>query len=236
MDNIKAVILAGGKGTRLHPVTLESPKPLLTVKRWPILNHLIDFLVKYGVDEIDILISESHQQDFAWWKKRYKKALPRKTRLHIEREALGTFGGLKFVKPPLKKTFIMTNGDELKDFNLEEAYNFHIKNPAHPIATIALVKVSDPSHYGVPIMDGDMIKEFLEKPQNPPSDYVSSGFYFLEPEVFKYADWSKGFLMIERDIFPKIAADGKLAGYRIDNGRWYDTGTFERWEKAIKEW
>jgi NDP-sugar pyrophosphorylase family protein len=105
------------------------------------------------------------------------------------------------------------------------------------------VKVENPSDYGVPVMSGDKITEFLEKPKNlyPPvggrhSNYISSGLYVLEPEVFKYADWNKGHLMIEKDIFPKLAAAGKLAGYKVENGRWFDCGTFARWEKAIKEW
>jgi NDP-sugar pyrophosphorylase family protein len=140
------------------------------------------------------------------------------------------------LKQYLETTFVLSNGDELKDFPLDKLLEFHKNHKEKPLATIALVKVENPSDYGVPVMEGDKIRQFLEKPKDPPSNFISSGLYVLEPEVFKHADWSKGFLMIEKDIFPKLAAAGKLAGYKVENGRWYDCGTFTRWEKAIREW
>ncbi|MEK7110425.1 MAG: sugar phosphate nucleotidyltransferase, partial [Patescibacteria group bacterium] len=99
-----------------------------------------------------------------------------------------------------------------------------------------LVEVPHPSEYGVPVMDGHNIKQFLEKPTEPPSNFISSGLYMLEPEVFKHADFSQPIVMIEHDIFPKLAAEGKLYGFKPPNARWYDCGTLERWERAIKEW
>ena len=223
-------------GARLRPVTLETPKPLITVKRKPILNHLLELFSKHGIDEPIVIISESHQDDFKWWRKRYEDSLPKKLRFEIESEPLGTFGYLNNLKNELKEYFILSNGDELKDFHLTNLIQAHRANKNKPVATIALVKVPNPSDYGVPTLIDDKIKEFIEKPQNPTSDYISSGLYVVEPEIFNYADWSKGYLMIEKDIFPKLAAAGKLAGYKVENGRWYDCGTFERWEKAIKEW
>ncbi len=233
---MRGVILAGGLGTRLHPVTLEIPKPLLTVRRKPILNHLVELFVRHGVNEPIILVNKNHADDYEWWQKRYQKELPEDLEIRVEPEPLGTFGGLALVKEKLKETFILSNGDELKDFHIADLVKFHREHRERPLATIALVKVPNPSDYGVPVMSGDKISEFLEKPQNPPSDFISSGLYILEPEVFNYADWAKKFLMIEKDIFPALAAAGKLAGYKVKNGRWFDCGTFERWEKAIKEW
>ena len=220
----------------MHPVTLETPKPLLTIKRKPILNHLLELFSRHAIDEPIVLINKSHQDDYLWWRKRYQNELPPKLIVEIEPEPLGTFGGLRGLRAGLQETFILSNGDELKDFHLTNLVEFHKNNPAKPAATIALVKVENPSDYGVPVISGDKITEFLEKPKNPPSSYISSGLYVLEPEVFEYADWNKGHLMIEKDIFPKLAAGGKLAGYKVENGRWYDCGTFSRWEKAIKEW
>ncbi len=233
---MKGVILAGGLGTRLHPITLEIPKSLLTVKKKPIINYLIDLFFRYGVKNTTILINEKNKEDFDWWRKRYGSALPGGLNIKAEGKLRGTFGGLESLQRELSETFLLTNGDEIKDFNLNELVKFHKNNPSKPFATIALVEVPNPSDYGVPVMAGDRIKEFLEKPKNSPSKFISSGLYVLEPGVFKYADWSKEFLMIEKDIFPKLAADGKLCGYKIKNGRWQDCGNFERWEKAIKEW
>ncbi|MDP3901393.1 MAG: nucleotidyltransferase family protein [bacterium] len=237
MDKVrKAVILAGGLGTRLYPVTLEIPKPLLTVNRRPILNYLLDLFTQYGVDEQILLINKDHQDDYRWWQRRYLDSLSPGLQIEIEPEPLGTFGGLKDLQSKLQETFILSNADELKDFNLNVLTDFHRKLDSKPIATIALVQVPNPSNYGVPIMEGDQIKKFLEKPKNPPADFISSGLYILEPDIFQYADFSKKHLMIEKDIFPKLAFDNKLSGLKMDDGRWFDCGTFERWERAIKEW
>lgn len=233
---MQAVILAGGFGTRLRPVTLETPKPLITVNRKPILNHLLDFFTEHGVTHPTILINKDHRDDYRWWRLRYLERLPENLKIKVEPKPLGTFGGLKHLKKDLMETFILSNGDELKKFNLKKIVEAHRKNPNRPLATIALVKVENPSDYGVPLMSGNKIRQFLEKPKSPPSNYISSGLYILEPEIFKYADFSKGFLMIEKDIFPKLAEAGKLAGYKVKNGKWFDCGTFERWERAIRGW
>lgn len=233
---MKAVILAGGLGTRLHPVTLEIPKPLITVKRKPILNHLLRLFENHGVTESIIIINKNHCEDYKWWHKRYANELPENLKIEVEPRPLGTFGGLKYFQKKLTETFILSNGDELKDFDLNSLIKFHKNHHNKPLATIALVKVKNPSDYGVPVMAGNRIREFLEKPQNPPSNFISSGLYILEPEIFKYADFSKGYLMIEKDIFPKLAADGKLAGYKVKNYRWFPCDTPEKWERAIKNW
>lgn len=233
---MKLVIQAGGAGTRLRPVTYEIPKPLITVNKKPILNHLLEFFAKYGVDQPIINISSEHIEDYKWWRKRHGKRLPKNLKIVVEKGSLGTFGGFKDLKKYLKKRFVLSWGDELKDFEFDKFLKAHDENPDKPVATIACVKVDDARMYGVPVMQGNKVTAFLEKPANPPSNFVNSGLVILEPEVFDYADFSKGFLMIEKDIYPKLAAIGKLAGYKIENGRWYDCGTLERWEKAIKEW
>ena len=242
-NGMRVVILAGGSGTRLQPVTLEIPKPLLNVQKKPILSHLVAFFNRHGIADSIILIHKNHKEDYQWWKKRYHKELPKNLRIKIEPKPLGTFGGLKYLNKDLTESFILSNGDELKDFNLTDLIKSHKNNSQHPVATIALVKVKNPSDYGVPIRKGSRIEKFLEKPKNPClpvgrhlSNFISSGLYVLEPEIFQYADWSRGFLMIEKDIFPKLADAGKLAGYKIKNGRWFDCGILERWEKAIKGW
>jgi len=233
---MKAVILAGGLGTRLRPITYEIPKPLLTVKKKPIINHLIELFCRHGVGEIAVLAAEGHRNDFSRWQYAWQEELPQANiSIFFEDKPRGTFGGMKLVKDWLGgEAFILSNGDELKDFDLGKLRSFHAEHK--PLGTIALVQVPNPREYGVPILNGPHIKEFLEKPQNPPTDFVSSGLYILEPQVFDYADFSKENLMIEKDIFPRLAAEGKLAGLKMENSRWYDCGNLERWEKAIKEW
>jgi NDP-sugar pyrophosphorylase family protein len=233
---MKAVILVGGNGTRLRPITYEIPKPLVTVKKKPIVNHLLDLFAKYGVREVALLAAEGHRADFARWKKTWKGELPiTKISTFFEEKPRGTFGGLMMLRDWLGgDDFILTNGDELKDFDLDRLIKFH--NGKKVVATLALVPVENPSEYGVPVVENGYVREFLEKPSDPPSHYVSSGLYILDPSVLRYGDLKKDFLMFEKDIFPQLASEGKLAAMELPDARWYDTGTLERWERAIREW
>jgi len=227
----KAVILAGGKGTRLYPITYEIPKPLLPVKKKPIINHLVDLFLKQGTTELAVLVNKEFKDEFDWWKKRYYPK--QKILIQEEKERLGTFGGLWILKDWLSdNNFFFTNGDELKKIDLAKMVQFHNKLPV--LGTIALVKVSNPQDYGVVICKNGVVQEYLEKPKNPPSRYVSSGLYLFSPEIFKYHPGLK-FSMVEADLFPKLAKERKLGGFKF-NGKWMDCGTFERYEKALKEW
>jgi len=150
-----------------------------------------------------------------------------------ETEPLGTAGPLRLGKNMLTESFIVSNGDELKDINIEEMYQLHKESNA--LVTIALTTVEDPSKYGVARLSGSKILEFVEKPkkEEAPSKLINSGFYIIEPEVIDLIP--KGFTMLEKDIFPKLAKRGRLFGYPF-SGQWFDTGNIERYEKALKEW
>lgn len=231
LSNYKAVILAGGKGTRLYPVTKEIPKPLLPINKKPIINYLVDLFFSQGVRDIAVLINKDFRDDFDWWRKRYYPE--NRIKLVEEPEPLGTFGGLFFLKDWLSNSpFFFSNGDELKKIDLVKMANFHqkLKTPA----TIALVQVQEPQYYGVVICEDGKVKEFLEKPENPPSKYINSGLYLFSPEIFNYHPGPK-FLMLEKDIFPKLAEKEKLAGFQFQ-GKWMDCGTWERYSKALKTW
>lgn len=247
LTNYKAVILAGGKATRLYPVTYEIPKPLLPVRKKPIINYLVDLFFGQKIKEIAVLINKDFEEEFNWWKKRYYSNLPagRKIQILKEEKPLGTLGGLWYLKDWLKKApFFLSNGDELKKINLAKMTQFHQQKPV--LGTIALVKVPNPENYGVMICKKGIIQEFLEKPspaqilkktwagKKSPSKYISSGLYLFSPEVFQYHPGPK-FSMVETDLFPKLAKEKKLAGFKF-NGKWMDTGTFERYEEALKKW
>ena len=237
----KALILAGGLGTRLYPVTLEIPKPLLTVNKKPILNYLIEFFDVHGIEEIGVVISQRNFEDFRWWYKRYKVELPRRgVKFFIEEKPMGTFGGvLHIAQSWLLKSdvFFITNGDEIKFFDLEEMLEFHLEH--QPLGTVALVRVKNPSAYGVAVLEGHKVKHFLEKPKNPPTNYISSGLYLLEKGIFDYLKTHKDllrrkFIMAEKDVLPRLAKDKQLFGFKA-KGHWFDCGTFERWEETIKK-
>ena len=228
---IKAVILAGGKGTRLYPITKEIPKPLLPVKRKPIINYLVDLFLKFSIRDIFVLINKEFSEDFKWWKKRY---YPKNKIIFVEEQKpLGTWGGVALIKKQLQNSyFYLTNGDELKEIDLKEMFEFHIKKQV--LATIALVKVPNPQDYGVAVLKGDLIENFIEKPKNPPSNYISSGLYLFSPKILDYHRGLK-FQMVERDVFPKLTKNKQLGGFKIQ-GRWVDCGTWQRYENALKIW
>lgn len=231
LSNYKAVILAGGKGTRLYPITYEIPKNLLPVKKKPIINYLVELFLEQGIKEVAILISENFREEFDWWKKRYYSTGGIK--FIEEKEPLGTFGGLWFLKDWLSQTpFFLTNGDELKEIDLQKMAQFHNQHSA--LGTIALVRVPNPKDYGVIICKNGIIEGFLEKPEKPESEYISSGLYLFSPEIFDYHPGPK-FTMVETDIFPRIVKEKKLAGFKFE-GRWQDCGTWERYSQAIKNW
>ncbi|MEK7478920.1 MAG: nucleotidyltransferase family protein [Patescibacteria group bacterium] len=232
---MKAVILAGGHGTRLRPITYEIPKPLVPVKKKPIIGHLIDFFHTHGIEKTAILAGRMHENDFEKWREAWKgEESHGNVEVFYEETPRGTFGGMELLREWLgNEPFVLTNGDELKDCNLKELQEFHAGHDG--VGTIWLTEVSNAHEYGVPILDGHTITEFLEKPENPPSNFINSGLYIFDPEVFDYADFSRNEVSIERDIFPRLAREGKLYGHKLE-GRWYDCGNLERWEKAIKEW
>jgi len=236
LSNYKAVILAGGKGTRLYPITKEIPKPLLPINRKPIINYLIDLFQEQGIKEIAVLISKDFREDFEWWKKRYFSK--NNIKLVEEQKPLGTFGGLFLLKHWLgDRPFFLTNGDELKEIDLLEMSRFHQKTRS--LATIALVEVPDPQNYGVVLCQSGIIKEFLEKPQNPPSNYINSGLYLLSSDIFNHpvcaGHYEPKFLMAEIDLFPRLAKEGKLFACKF-KGKWTDCGTWERYSRALKDW
>ncbi|PIT92411.1 MAG: hypothetical protein COU08_02810 [Candidatus Harrisonbacteria bacterium CG10_big_fil_rev_8_21_14_0_10_42_17] len=236
---MKAIILAGGKGTRLRPITLEIPKPLITVKRRPIINYLIEMFQHHGVTETKIVIRPEDREEFRWWKKRWGEMMSGMDISFAEEpEPMGTIG---YWVHELKnwtgsEPFFYTNGDELKEIDLTEMKKIHETNEA--LATLALVEVERPEEYGVAVLEGSIITHFLEKPENPPSNLISGGLYLFDPKVIDHISEEKRnnpFLMAEQDLFPNLANIGKLTAYKA-KGRWYDCGSLERWEKAINEW
>lgn len=227
----KALILAGGQGTRLRPITHEIPKPLIPLHDKPILQHTIDLFKRYGITEILLSVGYKAEKikEFFGNGKRFGVDI-----IYLEEnEPLGTAGPLNLAREHLTDTFMMCNADELKNIDLHEMYLFHKESGAK--ATIALTTVADPSQYGVAKLMGNKILEFIEKPAQgtAPSNLINAGLYVLEPSIFDFVP--KGTGSIERDIFPKIAQEGKLFGFPF-SGQWFDTGTLERYEEAMQKW
>ncbi len=228
-----AVLMVGGEGTRLRPFTYELPKALLPVRGKPMVMHIIDHLKSHGVTEIIMCIRYKGDQVKDYFGDGSKFGVSIK---YIEEKTpLGTAGPLRLGKKYLKETFFLIWGDILSDIDLTDYMHFHKNNDA--LVTIALTTVPDVTKYGVASLKGSQIVGFVEKPkkEDAPSNLINSGMAIFEPEVIDKYIPKKGKAMVEYDVYPKLAKDGKLFGYPFQ-GTWLDTGNYEAYEKAIKEW
>jgi len=227
----KALIMAGGFGTRMKGLTEHMPKPMLLLQGKPILEYSIDLCKKFGI--FDIAISIYHFGD------KIKQYFGDGSKFGVnivyveEKEPLGTGGALKLFQEWLTEPFMMCNADELKDINLYEMYKQHKLSKA--LATIALTEVEDPTQYGVVDLNENMIIKFVEKPKKEyaPSNFINAGLYILEPDAIKLIP--SGFTMVEKDLFPILAKYGELNGFKF-SGQWFDTGTPERYALAEVSW
>lgn len=232
---MQAVILTGGLGTRLRPITYEIPKPLVPIKKRPILNHHAAFLAQAGIDEILLIANASDAPEFERWTKTWNdQDWMKKIRIIYEHERRGSFGAIHAVRPLLKnETFILSNGDSLMQFDVHALLKEHAEYGA--LVTTALVRTTDPLEYGLAVMNGHFIDHFTKNPDETNSGFISAGLYAIEPEVLEMLKGS-GEQSIERDILPVLAARKENAGAIMHDSRFYECGTLPRWEQAIREW
>ncbi|MDP7180265.1 MAG: sugar phosphate nucleotidyltransferase [Candidatus Woesearchaeota archaeon] len=228
----RAVILAGGIGTRLRPLTLKTPKALIDIHGKTLTEHLFDLLKKYGIRDVTLAVGHLRETIKDYYQDGSKFGV--NVNYIEETKPLGTAGPLKMAKDQLTDSFICSNGDELKKINIPRMFRLHKRKNA--LATIALTTVNDSTQYGVARLSGSRILEFVEKPkkEEAPSNLINSGFYILEPEVLDMIPENK-FSMLEKDVFPKLAEEGRLRGFPFA-GQWFDTGNMERLERARKLW
>ncbi|HEX2021110.1 MAG TPA: NDP-sugar synthase [Candidatus Thermoplasmatota archaeon] len=226
---LKAVILAGGFGTRLRPLTLTCPKPLLPVANVPIVRRIVDKLPK-DVDEVVLAVNYRLEQLQRYFS---EHDVGRKVTLVEEKEPLGTAGALKNVERHVRDgPFFVFNGDVLDSLDLVAFRRFHEAKGG--LGALALWTVSDPRHFGVMQMDGDRIVRFVEKPatkEEAPSHLANAGTYLLEPEVFDLVPAGQP-VSIERETFPKALDLGhRLHGFPFE-GFWVDCGRPETYLRA----
>lgn len=227
---MKAVIMAGGKGTRLRPLTCNKPKPMVPIVNRPMMEHIIYLLKKHGFEEVWITLfylPELIQNYFG-----DGSEFGMKINYSLEESPLGTAGSVKQIINNINDTFLVISGDALTDINLEEAIKFHKEKKAK--ATIVLTKVSNPLEYGVVIADpkGE-VKRFLEKPGwgEVFSDTVNTGIYVLEPEIFNLFETGKEF-DFSKNLFPMLLDKGELIGGYVADGYWSDIGNLEQYRQA----
>lgn len=222
------VIMAGGDGARLRPITYEIPKPLIPIKGRPILEWQINLLKGYDVRKILIATDRNCDKLAEHFGNGSKLGVG--IEYLVESRPLGKLGALQLLRDRMTKTFGVLNVDTLVDVDIAEMYNFHKKQGT--LATMLLASADKPEDFGVVRMKGNSILEFLEKPKKAEASLVNAGFYILEPGVLKFI--GKGKTMTE-DLFRALAKQGQLSGF-VHDGRIFDVGTHEGYEKAIKEW
>lgn len=229
---MQAVILAGGLGTRLYPLTKTLPKALVTVQGRTLTDHVLDLLKEAGVEEVFLAVGVMREKIKAYYGDGKDAGI--RIRYLDEEEPLGTGGWMHQAKDQLKGDFFVLNGDNLFDVDLKAMLAFHKERKA--LATIALTKVEDPSSFGIVEMEGERIVDFVEKPspEDAPSDLASGGYYIFNEDIFEYRLQEQKF-MLEHDLFPIIASKRRLFGFP-SAAQWFDTGTFERLETVNAQW
>ncbi len=223
---MRAVVLVGGYGTRLRPLTLTRPKQLLPVGNRPMLESVLGHLVEHGIEEV--VLSLGYRPDA------FRVAYPEdvcagaKLTFAVEDEPLGTAGAIRFAarSAEIDEPFLVCNGDVLTDLDVGELLRRHEAGEAE--ATIHLVPVDDPSRFGVVVTDpAGRVEAFVEKPPAgwAPSNLINAGTYVFEPSVLGRIPGG-GAVSVEREVFPAIVAAGRLHAHHLP-AAWVDAGTPE---------
>ncbi len=230
---MKAVIMAGGEGTRLRPLTSNQPKPMVPILNRPVMEYSIDLLKKYKIEDIVVTLQFLPQLI----KNYFGDGTDIGVNLNYatEETPLGTAGSVKNAEGFLDESFVVISGDALTDINIKKAIRFHKKNNA--MATLVLKSVENPLEFGIVITDDNgRIERFLEKPSwgEVFSDNINTGIYILEPEVFQYIPENTMF-DFSKELFPLLLGKGMpLFGYIADE-YWCDIGNQEQYLQAQRD-
>ena len=231
---MKAILLAGGKGTRLRPLTLHTPKPIVPIFNRPFLHYQIDLLKQVpGLNEVILSLNYQPRRIEDVFGDGRGVGLP--IRYLVEPQPLGTGGAIKFAEPHLDGPVIVFNGDVLTEIDLNAVLALHRSRKAK--ATIVLTPVENPTAYGlVETAPDGAVWRFLEKPKPDEitTNNINAGIYVLEPDTFDRipsdVPWS-----IERSYFPSLIERGEtFVGY-VYNGYWIDIGTPEKYTQVHRD-
>ena len=223
---MRAVVLVGGFGTRLRPLTSDLPKQMLPIVDRPMIEHVVGHLAAHGVEEV--VLSLGFLPDA--FRDAYSDGRCAGIPLHyaVEPEPLDTAGAIRFAAEDagIDEAFLVLNGDVLTDLAVDELIGFHRVSGAE--ATVSLTPVDDPSRYGVVPTDADgRVTGFVEKPSAgaAPCNWINAGTYVFEPSVIDRIEPGRR-VSVEREVFPAMADEGVLYGLRSE-AYWVDTGTPE---------
>jgi mannose-1-phosphate guanylyltransferase/phosphomannomutase len=230
---MKAVVMAGGAGSRLRPLTIDRPKPMVPIVGQPVIVHILDLLKRHGITDVVITLhfmAEAIQDYFG-----DGSSIGMNIQYSIEETPLGTAGSVKLAQELLDETFVVISGDAVTDFDLTRIIDYHREQQA--LATLTLYRVPNPLEYGVVIIDEQgHVRQFLEKPSwgEVISDTVNTGIYVLEPTVLDYFEPDVSF-DFSKDLFPILLDRGDpMFGY-VAKGYWCDVGNLAEYMRATRD-
>ncbi len=238
---MKVLILAGGYGSRLGPLTSTTPKPMVKIANRPIIWHIMKYYSCYGLNDFIILSGYKSKVIENYFSKKKKIFLTKNKRWKVKVINTGkntmTGGRLKRVKNLLKEDFCLTYGDGLSNLNIKNQIQFHKKNKK--MATILAVR--PPTRFGLLNIKKNMVKKFEEKPKNSSNTgWINGGFFILSKEVIKFIKNDK--TILEREPMEKLSSSKNLMAYKHD-GFWQPMDTIREkeilnqlWEKGLAPW
>ena len=228
---MKAVVMAGGEGSRLRPLTIRRPKPMVPIAGKPVMEHILNLLKRHGITEVVVTVQylASSIEDY------FGSGSQLGMRITYSREdvPLGTAGSVKNAEEQLTEPFLVISGDALTDYNLTDLIQYH--NDKKSLATLLLAHVPNPLEYGVIITNEDgHITQFLEKPSwgEVFSDTINTGIFMLDPKVLTYFEKDKPF-DFSQELFPSMLKQGDpIYGYVTPSGYWCDVGNLSEYMRA----
>jgi mannose-1-phosphate guanylyltransferase / phosphomannomutase len=227
---VKAVVMAGGEGTRLRPLTSNQPKPMVPIVGKPCMEHILELTRRHGIEDMIVTVAFLPQPIRSYFGD--GSSIGMNIEYSVEESPLGTAGSVRLASGRLDGTFLVISGDALCDFDLTELIAFHRDRGA--AATIALKSVENPLEFGIVVTDGDgRVERFLEKPSWSQvfSDTINTGVYVLEPEVLNHVptdcpyDFSK-------ELFPLLLEMGRPVYGFVTEGYWQDIGNLTQYRQA----
>jgi mannose-1-phosphate guanylyltransferase/phosphomannomutase len=230
---VKAVIMAGGEGTRLRPLTSTQPKPMVPIANRPMMEHIVDLLRRHGFDDIVVTVAFQAEAIRTYFGDGTEFGV--RIVYAAEETPLGTAGSVRNAMAELDETFLVISGDVLTDVDLGSLVRRHKEVGA--LATLGLLPMDDPVEFGIVITRPDgTVERFLEKPTwgQVFSDTVNTGIYVLEPEIFGHIDADRP-VDFSSEVFPKLLADGRPVHGHVLSGYWEDVGTLAAYIKAHQD-
>ena len=227
---MKAVVMAGGEGTRLRPLTSNQPKPMVPVVGKPCMEHILELLHRHGIDEVTITLAFMPQAIRTYFGD--GEALGMSIDYSVEEEPLGTAGSVRQAARDLEETFLVISGDALCDVDLTSLVEFHREKKAS--VTIGLKAVENPLEFGIVVTDEEgRVERFLEKPSwgQVFSDTINTGIYVLEPEVMKHVPTDRPY-DFSKELFPLLLEMGRPIYGHVFDGYWQDIGNLDQFRQA----